>query len=272
MSLLSDQVALVTGGAGAIGMGIAAACGDAGAKVAVADRDPVRLSHAVEALSARGNEVVGVPLDITSAQQWEAAVDDIEQRLGPVQLLFNNAGVSALGVPVEDMSIDYFSRVLAVNATSVVLGAQTIISRMRALGLNGHIVTTSSIMGLGVALAGGGAYAASKCAAVAISEALELELAGTGIKVSVLCPGPVRSELWKTSRSALQLPEVDVAPEASRRGSASPDAMDPMKVGRIAVQALARGSFYIVTHPEFVPDITSRHARMAIDLGQKWDD
>jgi NAD(P)-dependent dehydrogenase (short-subunit alcohol dehydrogenase family) len=138
-------------------------------------------------------------------------------------LLFNNAGVSAMGVALEAMPVDYWERVISINLTSVVLGIQSVLARVRAQRLEGHIVNTSSAARLGVAVAGGGAYVATKSALVALSEGLEAELRDAGIAVSVVCPGPVRSELWRTSRAALDLGEA--APPSDRRPDAGYDRM-----------------------------------------------
>jgi len=265
MTLVAGRTALVTGGAGAIGQGIAAALAAAGAQVVLADRDEQALDRAADIFARQGMRMLTAALDVTSASQWARAVETAERQLGPVQLLFNNAGVSALGVRIEDMDGEYWQRVMAINVTSIILGVQAVVPRLRALGLDGHIVNTSSIAGLGVTMPGAGAYAASKMAVTALSEALEPELKDSGIGVSLLCPGPVRSELWRTSRGALGLPGLDAPPEDSRKGSASPDAMDPADVGRMTVKAVLENRFYVVTHPGAMTPLDVRHARLRAD-------
>lgn len=267
MTAIAGRTALVTGGAGAIGQGIAAALVAAGAQVALADRDAEALERAVGNFAERDVPVTPIVLDVTSADQWAQAVDTAERLLGPVQLLFNNAGVSALGVPVEDLDQDYWQRVMAINVTSVILGVQAVVPRLRERGLDGHIVNTSSVAGLGLNMAGGGAYAASKMAVTALSEALELELKDARIGVSLLCPGAVRSELWRTSRGALGLPGIDTPPESSRKGSASPDAMDPALVGEMTTKAVLANQFYVITHPEVITALDVRDARLRAGSG-----
>lgn len=262
MTRIAGKTALVTGGAGAIGQGIAAALAEAGARVALADHDKDALDRAASNFARQGIRLFTATLDVTSAHQWAKAVHTVESELGPVQLLFGNAGVSALGVRIEEMESAYWQRVMEINVTGAILGIQAVVPRLRELGLDGHVVNTSSVAGLGVTMAGAGAYAASKMAVTALSEALELELEDTSIGVSVLCPGPVRSELWRTSRGALGLPDLDVPPADSRKGSASPDAMDPAVVGRIAVKGVEENRFYIVTHPEAMAALDVRHARL----------
>lgn len=265
---MQDSVALITGGAGAIGLALAAACAEAGARIAIADRDREALRRAGATLAGRGLEALEVELDVSDAGQWSSALGRIEDRLGPVRFLFNNAGVSALGVTVEDMTTDYWQRVVAINLTGVLLGTQAVVRNLRRLGLTGHVVNTASIAGLGLVLPGAAAYAATKSAVVALSEVLELELRETGIGVSVLCPGPVRSELWRSSRGALQLADVSSPPEASRMGSASPDAMDPVLVAAMVIDAVEAKRFYIATHPEFSGQIAARHERLMVAFDQ----
>ena len=96
---LPGKVAFITGAAGGIGLGIAKACAAAGMKLALADIDAAALNHSVEALAATGVACVALPMDVTDQSAWSAARQTVEDRLGPVQLLCNNAGVSMNGLP-----------------------------------------------------------------------------------------------------------------------------------------------------------------------------
>ena len=120
---------------------------------------------------------------------------------------------------------------------------------MRDAG-GGHIVNTSSMGGLigSPALA---PYSAAKFGVVGLSESLRAELAEWGIGVSVLCPGGVRSRLWRTSRPVRGLPDADIPPLDVSGQSARPEAMDPYEVGRRVLDAVVADEFYIITHPEF---------------------
>ena len=113
-------------------------------------------------------------------------------------------------------------------------------------------------------------YAATKFAVVGLSESLRVELAADGIGVSVLCPGGVRSRLWRTSRRVRGLPDTDTAPTDISGQSASPDAMDPYLVGLRVVDAVRDNELYVITHPEMRPGVVSRHERLmaAFDRGE----
>jgi NAD(P)-dependent dehydrogenase (short-subunit alcohol dehydrogenase family) len=180
--------------------------------------------------------------------------------MGPVQLLVNNAGVSTLGMPIDEVGPELWDRVISINLTGVYNGVHSFLDDMRGAG-GGHIVNTSSMGGLlcGPLLA---PYSASKAAVVGLSEALRAELAGSGIGVSVLIPGSVRTRLWRTSRVVRGLPDIDTPPADLTTGSADPNGMDPDEVGRRVLAAVSANEPYIVTHPEFRTSVEDRHARL----------
>jgi NAD(P)-dependent dehydrogenase (short-subunit alcohol dehydrogenase family) len=259
MEQLAGRVALVTGAAGGIGLGIARACAERGMKVALADIDELELDTSVADLRLRGADVMAVPLDVADRDGWARAARDVPKVLGPVQLLVNNAGVSTLGLRFEEITPEMWDRVVSINLTGVYNGVRAFVGGMRAAG-GGHIVNTSSMGGLlaGTLLA---PYAATKSGVVGLSEALRLELSDDGIGVSVLCPGVVRSRLWRTSRALRGLPDTDTAPDDGS-GQTARAAMDGSEVGRRVLAAVEADEPYIITHPEYAPAIIDRHRRL----------
>lgn len=148
-------------------------------------------------------------LDVTDA----AAVDALAQELfsaGGVDLLFNNAGIGVAG-RVEDLELDDWRRVVEVNLMGVVHGVHAFVPRMQALGRPAHVVNTASMAGL-VAMAGLSAYSATKFAVVGMTEALDVELAGSGVRMSALCPGvintPIVERTTARGRAAEQMPRI----------------------------------------------------------------
>lgn len=271
MDQWSGRVALVTGSAGGIGLGIARAFVEAGMRVALADIDEPTLDAAATELRRTGARVVAVRLDVTDRDNWARAARDVSGALGPVQLLVNNAGVSTLGLRFGDVDPDLWDRVVRINLTGAYNGVHQFLDGMRTAG-GGHIVNTSSMAGLyGVpALA---PYAATKFALVGLSEVLRAELADSGIGVSVLCPGPVRSRLWRTSRAVRGLPDSAVPPSDPSAQSADPTAMDPDDVGRRVLRGVVANEPYIFTHPEYRAAVARRHAQLlhAFDLAASFD-
>jgi NAD(P)-dependent dehydrogenase (short-subunit alcohol dehydrogenase family) len=258
---LSGKVAFLTGSAGGIGLGIARACAEAGMKIVLSDIDgPVLEQSAADLAKDTGAEVMTVPLDVTDRDGWARAAREVPAALGPVQFLVNNAGVSTLGLRFDEVGPELWDRVISINLTGVYNGVHYFLEGMRAAG-GGHIVNTSSMGGLmGVpALA---PYSASKFAVVGLSEVLRADLAGWGIGVSVLCPGGVRSRLWRTSRAVRGLPDTDIPPSDASGQSAGPGGMDPYEVGRRVLDAVAANELYIITHSEFREYVTQRHELM----------
>jgi short-subunit dehydrogenase len=138
-------------------------------------------------------------------------------------------------------------------------GVHFFLGAMRDAG-DGHIVNTSSVGGL-LGIPQLVPYCATKFAIAGLSEALRAELAGTGVGVSVLCPGSVRTRLWRTSRAVRGLPDVDVPP-ADISGQSARVGMDADEVGRRVLDAVAANEFYIITHPAVRGAIVERHEHL----------
>ncbi len=253
---LEGKVAFVTGAAGGIGLGLARAFAEAGMKVALADIDGALLAESVAELEQSGGRVLAVPLDVVDRSAWREAAQMVEGKLGPVQLLCNNAGVSTLGMPFDTVEPHVWDKVVAINLTGVYNGVHTFLGGMRAAG-GGHIVNTSSIGGM-LASADLSPYVATKFAVVGLSEALRKELAGLGIGVSVLCPGAVRSRLWRTSRPIRGLPDIDTPPDDLSGQSGRASGMDPYEVGLRVVDGVRSNQPYIFTHAQYKASFADR--------------
>jgi NAD(P)-dependent dehydrogenase (short-subunit alcohol dehydrogenase family) len=176
-------------------------------------------------------------------------------------VLCNNAGVSTLGLKFEDIPPEMWDKVVAINLTGVFNGIHTFLGSMQAAG-DGHIVNTSSMGGLLGSVPSLSPYAATKFAVVGLTETLRAELKDEGIGVSVLCPGGVRTRLWRTSRPLRGLPDTDVPPDDMSGQSSSPDAMDPYEVGLRVLDAVRHNELYVITHPEMRPGIEWRHQQL----------
>jgi NAD(P)-dependent dehydrogenase (short-subunit alcohol dehydrogenase family) len=259
---LSGKVAFITGAAGGIGLGMARAFAGAGMKIAMADVDVEALKQAASDVEECGATVLAVPLDVGDWPGWTLAAKKVEAALGPVQLLCSNAGVTTLGSKIEAISPSLWNKVVDINLNGVFYGVHSFLDQMKAAG-SGHIVNTASFAGIYGSVPGLSAYVATKFAVVGLSEALQEELASHGIGVSVVCPGSVRTRLWRTSRRVRGLPDTDVPPpEAMLGGSAAPDGLDPFDVGLRVVDAVRAGEFYVITHPELRPAIVHRHEKL----------
>ena len=166
MDELEGKVAFVTGGSSGIGFGMAVAFARAGVQVAVSGLGRRHLDETVDCFAQHGLDVHPIRLDVTDRAGMERAADEIEQILGPVQLLANNAGIGLTG-PVGDARPDDWDWMIDVNIKGVVNGVQTFLPRMQAHGDGGHIVNTSSMSGI-LPHAGVAIYVMTKAAAVGL--------------------------------------------------------------------------------------------------------
>ncbi len=187
------RTAIVTGGASGIGRALGARLVELGAKVVLADVDGEAVERAATEL---GDAAVGRRLDVTDGPAFAALVEEVVDRDGVIDLLFNNAGVS-LGGPTHEMTAEHWDRVLDVNLGGVVNGVLAAYPRMIEQG-HGHIVNTASGAGLSPPpfLA---AYTTTKFGVVGLSRGLRPEAALHGVKVSVFCPGAVDTPLLDVS-------------------------------------------------------------------------
>jgi rhamnulose-1-phosphate aldolase/alcohol dehydrogenase len=196
---LSRKVALVTGGAGAIGVGVAAKLLEAGAAVVLADRDAAGLTRARAALGAKA-ACTTVVTDVTDAASVAAAFAHAARTFGGVDVVVPNAGV-ALSAPITDIDPADFRRVMEVNGTGTFLTVQAAARELLRQGTGGHLILISSknVFGPGEEFA---AYSASKAAAHQVGRVAALELARHGVAVNMINPdavfahGDIPSGLW----------------------------------------------------------------------------
>jgi NAD(P)-dependent dehydrogenase (short-subunit alcohol dehydrogenase family) len=186
---LAGKVAVVTGGGRGIGKALSRSLAREGVRVAIVDLDG---AAAEQAAAEVGAGAIGVALDVTDRPAFTAALDDVEQRLGPVDVIVNNAGIMPIG-PFEEETDATAIRQLEINLHAVIHGSKEGIRRMKPRG-SGHIVNVASIAGK-FGAPGGATYSACKHGVVGLSEALRAELHGTGVEVHVVMPAFVNTEL-----------------------------------------------------------------------------
>ena len=264
MRELRDRVAVVTGAASGIGRATATRLAAEGMRVVVADIDAVALQNTADELGADGREVVAVPTDVSSQEAIEALRDATLDAFGAVHVVHNNAGVVASG-PVEEISLDLWKWVLDVDLWSVIHGVRAFAPLLKSQG-EGHIVNTASTAGL-QANAGIAPYNVAKFGVVALSETLRVELDGTGVGVSVLCPGPVNTKIVQAERNLPAGIAASSGAVADRfRGGAgamlASQGLDPADVAHMVLDAILTDRFWIITHPEWLDTMASRAAAM----------
>ncbi|GAB3483274.1 SDR family oxidoreductase [Nocardiopsis coralliicola] len=245
MTDIDGRTVFITGGARGIGLGIARAFADAGARVAVADLSRDALGEAAADLGAR-TEAAAIELDVRDREAFARAVDEAEERLGPVGVLVNNAGITRM-LPPAEMSYEVWDRVIGINLGGTVNGVQTVLPRLLERGSGGHIVNVAS----GAGLIGNTdlSYSASKYGVVGLSESLAVQpsLAAAGIGVTVVCPSFVQTRI--AANSAEPDGAADPDPERTRRILDFFDrfGLPPEAVGRQVLDAVRGGRPYVIT-------------------------
>lgn len=232
------RVAFVTGGASGIGRSLVHALSRAGCSVAIADVDEAG-ARALEAeLRGAGARALAIRCDVACFDEV-AAVEEVRARLGPVSLLFNNAGIGGgIGPPSIEVPERQWESVLGVNLQGVLHGIRAFVPSMIEAGAGGHVVNTASMAAL-LPAPGTAPYTLTKFAVAGLSEVLRAELSEHGIGVSVLCPGPFRTAIWGDDA-------------ASDRGA------DPAILGPRVLAGIEANEPYIFTHPEFASLVSSR--------------
>jgi NADP-dependent 3-hydroxy acid dehydrogenase YdfG len=186
---IAGRVVAITGGARGIGRATAQALIDRGAKVAIGDIDATLVQQTAQEL---GPSTVGLELDVTDRAGFDAFLDEVERRLGPLDVLINNAGIMPVGPFVSETEATA-RRIVDVNVNGVINGSKLALERFLPRN-SGHLVNVASVAGK-IGFPGGATYSASKHAVVGLSEAIRGELRGTAIEVSIVMPVVVNTEL-----------------------------------------------------------------------------
>jgi len=224
------------------------------------DGDAARVAAASLA-AEHGVEVEAREVDVTDPVAVDDLAASIDADVAPVHLLFNNAGVMPVGTLLEH-SADDWRWVFDVNVLGVANGLRAFVPRMLAHGQPCRVVNTASMAAFGPSesLA---AYVASKQAVLGLTESLALELQGTNVAVSVVCPGAVDTEIAQSERNrqarygAASGRRMPIGPEQEK---AALQLINPDEAGRRVVAGVDAGEFWIFTHPEWCRRLPTRFA------------
>ena len=255
------KVAVITGGASGVGYALAERLKAEGMQLVLADYEAEALERAAAALGA-----FAVSTDVRSAESVQALAARAVERFGAVHLVCNNAGVSVMAA-ASRLDLEDWRWTLDVNLWGVIHGIDAFLPLLKANPDGGHILNTASLSGL-YPMRAQAAYAASKFAVVGLSEALAMELEAEGghVGVTVLCPGPVRTNISSSARN-----RGPAYPARSREGL-GPDIHDQAfrselpegvwktarEVADAAVDGVLAGEFWVITHPQLMAPFEAR--------------
>ena len=241
------NVAVITGGASGIGLAMAERFIAAGMSVLLADIDEPKMRNVEARLTEAGADVATRICNTTSENEVAELAEFALERFGAVHVLCNNAGIAGVGDAWVD-SMELWDRVIGVNLYGVIHGVRSFLPIMQQQGV-GHIVNTASIAGL-VAVPGAAPYNVTKHGVVALSEGLfiELELTGSQVGVSVLCPGFVKTDLMEKEPDRVDTPIGEFMNEMIRTGVDT--GVEASGIADQVIEAIGAGRFWILTHPD----------------------
>ena len=275
---VKGKVAYITGGSSGIGLGIARALHEAGAKVILGNLNDKQWADALKEFPEKDPRVATIVHDVADRDGWEAKADEIEKIFGPVHILVNNAGVGLFS-SVKDGTAKDWEWGMGVNFWGPVYGCRTFVPRMLKHGEGSHIVTTTSTDG--VLLGTAGIYAVTKMAASGLMEQLRHELRDTNIGTSNLIPGMTTSNLGRSEseyRPANLKNDPKPAAAAAPRAAGPRPQMPPvpadtppvwarpqsaLTVGRIVVNSILNNDMWIFPAPEYRFGVKARGEAMA---------
>jgi 2-deoxy-D-gluconate 3-dehydrogenase len=198
---LTGRVAIVTGGNGGIGLGMARGLAKAGARVVVAARNEKKSDMAVRGLAAFGPDALAIAVDVTDERSVDALVTETLNRCGRLDILVNNAGIN-IRKPAQQLPLEEWRKVLDTNLTSAFLWSRSAYPHMKSLG-GGKIINIGSMMSIfGASFAP--AYGASKGGIVQLTKSLAVAWASDNIQVNAVLPGWIDTDLTRQTRETIQ--------------------------------------------------------------------
>lgn len=224
---LEGKVALITGAGSGIGRAAALRLAKAGARIVALGRTEEDLRQTVEQIVAAKGEAIAVAADISKPEEMQAAAGRVEKETKRLDIVFANAGINGVWAPIEEMKPDEWARTVEINLTGTFLTLKYMLPLLKRRG--GSVIITSSVNGTRVfSNAGASAYSSSKAGQVAFAKMAALELAKHKIRVNVICPGWIETEIEENTekrnveaaREPVRYPEGSVPLTDGRPGSA----------------------------------------------------
>jgi NAD(P)-dependent dehydrogenase (short-subunit alcohol dehydrogenase family) len=224
---LQGKVALVTGAGSGIGKATALLLAKQGAKVAGLERGEEEIQETIQQIKKEGGEALPVIADISQPDQMQRAIQQIVDEWGRIDIVFANAGINGVWAPLEELEPDEWDRTLTINLKGTFLTVKYAVPHLKKRG--GSVIVTSSVNGTRVfSNTGATAYSSSKAAQVAFTKMIAVELAPHKVRVNVICPGAIETNIEESTeqrdldeiRIPAEFPEGDIPLTGGQPGSA----------------------------------------------------
>jgi NAD(P)-dependent dehydrogenase (short-subunit alcohol dehydrogenase family) len=224
---LEGKVALVTGGGSGIGEAAARLFAREGAKVAILGRTRDKLEEAVKRIEEDGGEALAVEGDVSRWDDMERVAGEVVERWGRLDVVFANAGINGVWAPIEELAPEEWEKTIAINLTGTFFTIKAAVPHLRKQG--GSVIVTASVNGTRMFSNGGAsAYASTKAAQVALTQMLAVELAKDRIRVNVICPGAIETDIEENTerrdidkaKEPVEFPEGEIPLTDGKPGSA----------------------------------------------------
>jgi NAD(P)-dependent dehydrogenase (short-subunit alcohol dehydrogenase family) len=212
MSQLSGKVALITGAGSGIGKGAALLLAQEGARIAALDTDAEELQKVVQTIQQQGGEAIALAADVSQREAVRNAIEQTIAQWDQLDVVFANAGINGKWAPLEELELEDWNKTLNINLTGTFLTIKYATPYLKRQG--GSVIITSSVQGTRMfSNAGASAYATSKAGQVAFTKMVALELAKFHIRVNVICPGAIETNIDQNTQKSEHLVEVQVPVE-----------------------------------------------------------
>ncbi len=224
---LEGKVALITGAGSGIGKAAALRLAQEGAKAAILSRSADELEKVAAEIECNKGEALMLTADISQPEEMQRAVQQIIDRWGRLDIVFANAGINGVWAPIEELSPEEWNQTISINLSGTFYTIKYAVPYLKQQG--GSVIVTSSVNGTRMfSNTGATAYSATKAAQVAITKMLALELADEHVRVNVICPGAIESEIDENTerrnlehvRPPVEFPEGKIPLTAGKSGTA----------------------------------------------------
>jgi NAD(P)-dependent dehydrogenase (short-subunit alcohol dehydrogenase family) len=191
---LEGRVALITGAGSGIGEAAAKMLAKHGAKIGALGRTEDELQEVVDAIKGDGGEAMALLADISQPDQMQQAIDTLAQQYGRIDIVFANAGVNGVWAPIEELTPEEWNKTIGINLTGTFLTIKYAVPYLKKQG--GSVIVTASVNGTRIfSNTGATAYSTTKAGQVAMTKMLALELGPSKVRVNVICPGAITTEI-----------------------------------------------------------------------------